>query len=121
MKIVSAIVLTLVVLFGSPLCLFSFDGTNWNKLSVYEKEAYLLGIYDGILLQKLYGDQYTDHISWKTSNFESARELDKFYSDFKNVNIEVGEAIILFNAKSKGLSEKEIEEIKRLFKTIKSK
>ncbi len=121
MKTILVVMFILVVFFVSPVSSFSFDGTNWNRFSIYEKEAYLLGVYDGLLLQRLYGDQYTQHIVWNMSNFEKAKELDSFYSDSKNLSIEVGEALILSSAGSKGLSHKEIEEIKKVFRTIKSK
>ncbi len=121
MKTILVVTFIWVALLASPICSFSFDGPNWNRLSVYEKEAYLAGFNDGFALQKLYGDRYAEYISWKYSYFEIARGLDKFYSDNKNANFEVGEALIIYNAGVKGLSDKEIEEIKTSLKTIRGK
>jgi hypothetical protein len=83
-----------------------------------ERLRILIGFYDGLILQKVYGSEYTKYITWKMSYLDMAIEIDKFYADYKNMNIEVGEALIIFNAGIQGLSEKELDEMKRIFRIL---
>lgn len=56
---------------------------------------------------------FDEYIYWKLPYGELTKALNQFYSDYKNYNVEIGEALITINAEMKGLSQETIEELKR--------
>jgi len=120
MRTLLLVVMVSIILVAVPMESYTFDGTRWKLMESNEKIAYLLGFYDGLISQRQYGSEYTEYITWKMSYVDMAREIDKFYADYKNLNIEVGDALIIFNAGIRGLSDRELEEMKRLFRQLRS-
>jgi hypothetical protein len=99
---------------------FAVDATDWRIMTKADKVFYLKGFYDGLIFQELYGEKYSESINWKMTYLEMASALDEFYSDYKNQNIESGEALVIFNMEIQGVSKDGIEEAKRFFRVLRS-
>ena len=98
------------------------DGNFWKTLSDYPEEkcgqlcklTFVRGVYDGmgftagLEMKKLF------YMEGEGKDFYGnlVYALDKFYSDYKNINITVVEALIIISMELRGASQKEIEELK---------
>ncbi|MEO8353978.1 MAG: hypothetical protein ABI680_19795 [Chthoniobacteraceae bacterium] len=92
------------------------NGNWWAKLEVFQRAAYVTGVFDGMIGEQLLMAE--DFTSAAVANRQAAvvtqlfrginsteilRRLDRFYQDRRNQPIIVGEAIILVTMQSQAM------------------
>ena len=101
---------------------FEQNGELWKDLSAdpdqergkLAKLMYVRGIYDGIAFSGEKDLKKMFYIEGEGKKFYGnlIEALDEFYSDYRNINISVIQALVIISAELRGAKKEKIEELK---------
>lgn len=116
------VVLLLFVIIWLPSNSFArtVNGLAWSKMTSSEKINYLEGFYDGIIFYEIQILEITEPKTAKSNKYlpyqmqfgQLVKAVDKFYEDYKDIYIEVPEALRIVYMEQTGVPLKEITEYK---------